>query len=88
MLESCGAEKILQLLEKQLADFEITNMQISVVSIVFDGASVIKKLGKISQLNHQLCYAHGVHLAVCDVLTKNRSVNHIADEDYNYDDQD
>ena len=68
MLELYGAEKILQLLEKQLADFGITNMQISVVSIVSDGASVMKKVGKISQLNHQLCYAHGVHLAVCDAL--------------------
>ena len=86
MLKSCGAEKILQLLEKQLADFGITNMQTSIVSIVSDGASVMKKLGKISQLNHQLCYAHGVHLAVCDVLYKNRSVTHIVGEDYDYDD--
>ena len=67
MIESYGTEKILQLLEKQLADFGITNMKISVVSIVSGGASVMKKLLKISQLNHQLCYAHGVHLAVCDV---------------------
>ena len=86
MLESYGAEKILQLLEKQLADFGITNMQISVDSIVSGGASVMKKLVKISQLNHVLCYAHGVHLAVNDVLFKNRSVTHIAVEDYNYDD--
>ena len=59
MLESCGAEKILQL-EKQLADFGITNMQISVVSIVSGGASVMKKLVKISNLitnsaMHMLC---------------------------------
>ena len=82
MLESSDAEKILQLSEKQLADFGITNVQTSLVSIVFDGASVIKKLGKISQLNHQLCYGHGVHLAVFDILYKSRSVTHIADEDY------
>ena len=64
-------------------------MQTSVVSIIFDGASGMKKLGKISQLNHQRCYVHGVHLAVCDVLYKNRSVTHIAGEDYDYDnDQD
>ena len=86
MLESCGAEKILQLLEKQLADFGITNMQTSVVCIVSDGASKMKKLGKVSQINHQLCYAHGVHLAVCDVMYKNRGVTHIAGEDYDYDD--
>ena len=27
-----------------------------------------------------------MHLAVCDILYKNRSVTHIAGEDYNYDD--
>ena len=86
MIKSSDAEKILQLLEKQLADFGITNMQTSVVSIVSDGAPVIKKLGKISQLDHQLCNAHCVHLAVCDVLYKNSSVTHIAGENYNYDD--
>ena len=47
----------------------------------------MKKLGKISRLDPQLCYAHGVYLAVCDVLYKNRSVTHIAGEDYD-DDQD
>ena len=78
MRDSCGTEKIFQLLEKQLVHFGITNMQTCIVSIVSDGASVMKKLGKISQLDHQLCYAHGVHLAVCDVLYKNRSVTHIA----------
>ena len=62
-------------------------MQTSIVSIVSDGASVMKKLGKICQLDHQLCDAHGVHLAVCDLLHKNRSVTHIAGEDYD-DDQD
>ena len=94
MCISCGAEKIFQLLEKQLAHFGITNMQTSIVSIVSDGASVMKKLGKISQLDlcyahgvHQFCYAHGVHLAVCDVLYKNKSVTHIAGKDYD-DDQD
>ena len=54
MPKLCGAEKILQLLKKQLADFGITNRQTSVVSIVSDGVSVMKKFGKISQLNHQL----------------------------------
>ena len=85
MRDSCGAEKIFRLLEKQLAHFGITNMQTYIVSIVSDGASVMKKLGKTSQLDHQLCYAHGVHLAVCDVLYKNRSVTHIAGEDYDND---
>ena len=36
MLESCGAEKLLQMLEKQLADFGITNAQTSDASMVSD----------------------------------------------------
>ena len=60
MRDSCGAEKIFQLLEKQLAHFGITNMQTSIVSIVSDGASVMKKLGEIFQLDtnsamHMVC---------------------------------
>ena len=85
MLGSCDAEKILELLEKNLAEFGITNMQTYIVSIVSDGASVMKKLGKISQFRHQLCYAHGLHLAVCDILYKasvaNASVEDCNDED-------
>ena len=86
MRDSCGAEKFFQLLEKQLAHYGITNMHTSIVSIVFNGALVMKKLGKISQLDHQLCYAHHVRsTAVCDVLYKNKSVTHIAGEDYDDD---
>ena len=44
MRDSCGAGKNFQLLE----NFGITNMQTSIVSIASDGASVIKKLSKIS----------------------------------------
>lgn len=86
MLGSCNAEKILQLLEKHLADVGIINMQTSIVSIVSDGASVMKKLGTISKVDHQLCYAHGLHLAVCDILYKSRSVAYAAVEDDNDED--
>ena len=86
MLGSCDAGKILQLLEKHLADVGITTMQTSIVSIVTDGASVMKKLGKLSRVDHQLCYAHGLHLAVCDVLYKSRSVVQASVEDYHDED--
>ena len=76
MFGSCDAAKMLQLLEKYLADFGIIYIQASIVSIVSDGASVMKKLGKLSQVYNQLCYAHGTHLAVCDVLYKFGNVAH------------
>ena len=46
----------------------------------------MKKIDKISQLNCQLCFAHGLHLAVCDVLHQNKCVVHTDREDYDYDD--
>ena len=76
MFGSCDAAKMLQLLEKHLTDFGITHIQASMISIVSDGASVMKKLGKLSQVYNQLCYSHGIHLAVCDVLYKFGNVAH------------
>lgn len=38
-----------------------------------DGASVMTKIGKISSTYQQLCFAHGIQLAVIDVLYKNKS---------------
>ena len=68
-----------------MADFRITNKQTSVVSIVSDGPSVMKKLGKISHLITNSAMRM-VCIWLCDVLYKNRSVTDIAGEDYDYDD--
>ena len=38
------------------------------MACVTDGASVMVKFGKIIDCDHKLCYAHGIHLAVGDVL--------------------
>jgi len=32
------------------------------------------KVGKLVNTEHQLCFAHGIHLAVCDVLYKKKNV--------------
>ncbi|CAL8149137.1 unnamed protein product, partial [Orchesella dallaii] len=34
------------------------------------GASVMKRFGQLSRRKHQLCIAHGIHLAIVDVLYK------------------
>jgi len=39
-----------------------------IVGICTDGASVMTKVGKVVEAKHQLCYAHGVQLAILDVL--------------------
>ena len=81
MFGSCDAAKMLQLQEKHLADFGITHIQASIVRIVSDNASVMKKLGKLSQVYNQLCYAHGIYLAECDVLYKFGNVAHAPIDD-------
>lgn len=45
------------------------------VACVTDGASVMVKLGKLINCEYHLCYAHGMHLAVCDVLYKNKKTS-------------
>ena len=44
-----------------------------IVAICTDGASVMCKVGKLIKAEQQLCYAHGIQLAVIDVLYKKRS---------------
>ena len=83
MFGSRDAAKMIQMLKKHLADFGTTHIQASIVSIVSDGASVMKKLGKLSQVYDQLCYAHGIHLAVCVVLYKFGNVDNDEGEQEN-----
>ena len=53
--------------EKGLDEFNIS-LKNSVVPCIAGGAAVMTKFGKIIPCKHQLCYAHGIHLAVSDVL--------------------
>ena len=33
-----------------------------------DGAAVMKKVGRLLEVEQQLCLSHGAHLAVCNLL--------------------
>ena len=59
------AEKSLGTLKNYLAEFGL-DVETSIVCAVTDGASVMKKMGRLSASEHQLCNA--LQLAVCDVL--------------------
>ena len=39
----------------------------------------MKEMGKLLNTEHQLCYAHALHLAVCDLIYKREDVD-ISDE--------
>ena len=69
---SIPAEKCITYLQKTLKEFSIAIENI--ISIITDGAAVMKKIGRLLDVNHQLCLAHGIQLSVIKVLYK-RSVS-------------
>ena len=60
--EACAA-----LLTKKLEDFGL-DAKTDLVSGSTDGASVMKKAGRVLPFLHFLCQNHGIHLAVLEVL--------------------
>ena len=66
---SLNAAKAIKLIEERLQLFGL-DLNKDVVATVTDGASLIIKFGKETCLEHVTCYAHAIHLAVCDVLYK------------------
>lgn len=82
---SATAEACKSYLERKLLIFGISLEDI--VAIVTDGAAVMLKFGRITGKKHQLCMAHGIHLAVmktmyCDApsLSENESEDCSAEE--------
>ena len=61
------AEKAVEAVQNKLSEFGL-EVEKHVVACVTDGACAMVKFGKIIDCDQQLCYAHGIHLAVCDVL--------------------
>lgn len=63
---SCPAEKVLEIMNLKLRDFDIT--VVDVVGTTTDAASVMVRFGSLSSFIHQQCYAHASYLAVMDVI--------------------
>ena len=59
---SMPAEKCVELLETKLREFGLS-LEKDIVCICTDGASVMRKVGKLISAEQQLCYAHAVQLA-------------------------
>lgn len=67
IIGSLCAEGTVSLVKKRLFDFGIC-FSVHVFGGVTDGASLMIKFHRISPTEGQLCFAHGIHLAVCDVM--------------------
>lgn len=76
---SLPAEKAVDLVDARLLTFGL-NRKKDIIGVVTDGAAVMQKFGRLLGIEHQQCHAHGIHLAVTDVLYK---IQRGADEGYN-----
>lgn len=95
---SMTAENCLRILKERLSKFDIS-LETDIVAIVTDGPNVMIKVGRLVCTEQQLCLAHGVNLAVCDVLykkhnylqdspTSDDTINEPADDDDHLEDLD
>lgn len=69
---SCNAENMYKMVGEKLSSFGI-NIKPDVMAFISDGAAVMIKFGKLSQVYQQLCYNHGLHLAVIKVLYESKT---------------
>ena len=53
--------------------------------MVTDGAAVMEKTGRWSEVLHQICRSHGIHLAVVDVLHKKNNTGEHEEESFDCD---
>jgi len=61
------AEKCVNIVDAKLKIYNIS-LDYDIVAITTDGASVMKKVGKIINADQQICLAHGIQLAILEVL--------------------
>ncbi len=61
--------KAIDLVKTRLAAFGL-DLDKDVVADITDGAAMMVKFGRETKPLHVICYAHAIHLAVCDVLYK------------------
>ena len=64
-----NAAKAIKLVKEQLKLLGL-DLNKDVVATVTDGANLSLKFGKDTCLKHVTCYAHAIHLAVCNVPYK------------------
>ena len=77
---SMPSEKCIELINEHLNKYGLL-MEKHVVAITTDGAKVMIKMGKLIQIEHQLCFSHGIHLAVTNVLYKKQNEILVTDKD-------
>ena len=75
---SATSEVVKDVVNKKLSECGI-DLDKDCICHTVDGASVCRKLGKLLKMPQQVCLAHAMHLAVCDVLYEKKNSNRTED---------
>lgn len=72
------ADNCLNILKRKIAEYNLS-LDDDIICLASDGASVMCALGRKTNTFHQLCLAHGIQLAVIDVLyKKNKAIPEVS----------
>ena len=64
----CDASKVISIVTKKLEAMNL-NTATDIVASIQDGASVMKRYGRLMPFENQFCLNHGINLAILDVLS-------------------
>ena len=77
--EYMKTENAVMMIAEKLSEFGL-NLKEHIVEMVTDGTAIMEKTGRLSEVLHQICHSHGIHLAVIDVLFKKNNADEHEDE--------
>ena len=81
---SMTAERCVDILKNKLEEFQL-DLDKDIVTVTTDGYTVLRKVGRLIEPVHQLCLAHGIKLAIVDVLYKTKEVEETEKENFESD---
>ena len=61
--DTMPATKAVEIVIKKLGEFGL-QLKNHIIAVITDGSSVMKKMGRLMGIYHQICHSHGIHLAV------------------------
>ena len=79
---SMKAENAVLIIAEKLSEFGF-NLIEHIFGMVTDGAAVVEKISRLSEVLHQICHFHSIHLTVVDALYKTNNAGKHEDESFN-----
>ena len=75
------AEDAVMMITEELSEFGF-NLKRHIVGMVTNGAAIVEKTSWLSEVLHQICHFHGIHLTVVDVLCKKNNAGKHENESF------